>query len=502
MNEPGSDVDICACATDDLYNSSVVEEKDKFLELPQDKQQLHFLRLILSRVVDSLASKKTDYFNSKPPFIKFQSPDINENISFDISMNVNGLIKTYYFQYLFKKDWVYFIVLWSLVKWARAAELIRPFATAEKREIDTADFYALIVSTLNFPKAPPLDITKSKHAIKLSELYKNIPRLHIQKESGGNFHKVGNMILSFFNEASKKCDSVTVEWSKEYGLNGVENVTIKAETMRSISAKAVKAFHCLYILRDFEKMLKYFMKSEDFTQFTKNLPTALSFAIGKAKEFHRTLLEVTTGASIRIDDIDGKKNYRIVAKGTTLQLDKLREEIRSLMANNRALVLGRLPHANSRYFIEGSSKLFSLQNTEYDSRAKFEVSQAACMAVHNLRERFSVVLQDAENVEEHERQQYETFKTHLIEQMSLFPAGNKDLIESLQVFTRFGCFYFMDVSASLPFASKTITFQELQIAHEKGRRARKTWETKDFAASQREDESDEIHRKRCNRREE
>ena len=71
VNEPGSDVDICAYATDDLYNSSVVEEKEKFLELSQDKQQLHFLRLILSRVVDSLASKKTDYFNLKPPFIKF-----------------------------------------------------------------------------------------------------------------------------------------------------------------------------------------------------------------------------------------------------------------------------------------------------------------------------------------------------------------------------------------------------------------------------------------------
>ena len=284
----------------------------------------------------------------------------------------------------------------------------------------------------------------------------------------------------------------------------MENVTIKAETMRSISKKAVKAFHCLYILRDFEEMLKYFMKSEDFTQFTKNLPTALSFAIGKAKEFHRTLLEVTTGANIRIDTIDGKKNYRIVAKGTTFQLDKLRQEIRSLMANNRALVLGRLPHTSSRYFIEGSSKLLSLRNTEYDSRVKFEISKAACIAVHNLRERVSVVLQDTENelIEEHEKQQYETFKAHLMEQMSLFPAENKDLIESLQVFTRFGCLYFKDVSASLPFASKTITFQELQIAHERGRRARKSWESKDFAASQREEEYNTTQKKRCNRREE
>ena len=56
------------------------------------------------------------------------------------------------------------------------------------------------------------------------------------------------MILSLFKEVSKNCDSVTVEWSKEYALNGVENVTIKTETMSSISIKAVKAFHSLYIL--------------------------------------------------------------------------------------------------------------------------------------------------------------------------------------------------------------------------------------------------------------
>ena len=491
VNEPESDLDICARATDDLYNSPVVKDKEKFLKLPQDKQQLHFLGIILSRVVDSLASKKTDYFNLKPPFMKFQSSDLDENISCDISMNINGLIKTYYFQYLFEKDWVYFMVLWSLVKWARAAELIRPFATAGKREIDTADFYALIVYTLNFPKAPPVNTTKPIPTIKLSKIYKNILKSHKQGQSEKQFHIVGKMILSFFKKASKKCDSITIEWSKEYGLNGVENVTIKAETMRNISLKAIKALHCLSILRDFENMLKYLMKSEDSTQFTKNLPTDLSLAIGKAKEFHRTLLEVNTGASVRIDTTDGKKNYRIVAKGTRAQLNQLRKEIRSLMANNRALVLGRLPLANSRYFVEGSSKLFSLQQTECDSRVKFDVTQACCAPHHDLRERVSVILQDPDKecIEEHEIQQYEKFKAHIMQQMSLFPVKKKDLLASLVVSVRFGSFYLMDVSSSLPSGSRTISFQELQIAHEKGRRGRKNWEPRDFAVNEEEYEA-------------
>ena len=489
VNEPESDLDICARATDDLYNSPVVKEKEKFLKLPQDKQQLHFLGIILSRVADSLASKKTDYFNLKPPFIKFQSSDLDENISCDISMNVNGLSKTYYFQYLFKKDWIYFMVLWSLVKWARAAELIRPFATAEKREIDTADFYALIVYTLNFPKAPPVDATKPIPTIKLSKIYKNILKSHKQGQSRKQFHIVGEMILSFFKKVSRACDSVTIEWSKEYGLDSVEDVIVKAETMRNISLKAIKALHCLSTLQDFESMLMYFMKSEDFTQFMKNLPTSLSLAIGKAKEFHRTLLEVNTGASVRIDTTDSKKNYRVVAKGTRAQLNQLRKEIRSLMANNRALVLGRLPLANSRYFIEGSSKLFSLQQTECDSRVKFEVSQACCAPFHDLRERVSVILQDPdeEYIEEYEIQQYDKFKAHIMQQMSLFPVEKKELLASLVVSVRFGSFYLMDVSSSLPSAS--ISFQELQIAQEKGRRARKNWETRNFTINKEEYEA-------------
>ena len=126
------------------------------------------------------------------------------------------------------------------------------------------------------------------------------------------------------------------------------------------------------------------------------------------------------------------------------------------MANNRVPVLGRLLHKNSLYFIERCSKLFFLQNRVYDSRVKFDVNKTACMTVHNVRERVSVVLQDLENefTDENEKLQDETFKAPLIKQMSLFSAENKDLSESLQVFTRFACLYFMDVSASLRFATR------------------------------------------------
>ena len=54
--ESESDVDICVYATPELYSN--IEFPSNFLKLAQDKQQLRFLEVIISRAVDSLASEK------------------------------------------------------------------------------------------------------------------------------------------------------------------------------------------------------------------------------------------------------------------------------------------------------------------------------------------------------------------------------------------------------------------------------------------------------------
>ena len=54
--ESESDVDICVYATPELYSN--IEFLSNFLKLAQDKQQLRFLEVIISRAVDSLASEK------------------------------------------------------------------------------------------------------------------------------------------------------------------------------------------------------------------------------------------------------------------------------------------------------------------------------------------------------------------------------------------------------------------------------------------------------------
>ena len=156
--------------------------------------------------------------------------------------------------------------------------------------------------------------------------------------------------------------------------------------MNTVSLQARRAFHSLSVIRDFNGLINYFVKSKDSKVFTKNLPIVISFAINRASDFHRAILEAHTGAKVRIDNIDGKKNFRIMAKGIRLQLDKLWKEIRLLIVSNRALTLGRLPQTASRYFMEGSSKLFSLQDTEYDARVNFSDSHGECEALHKLRD--------------------------------------------------------------------------------------------------------------------
>ena len=180
-----------------------------------------------------------------------------------------------------------------------------------------------------------------------------------------------------------------------------------------------------------------------------------------------------------------------MAKGTRLQLDKLWKEIRLLIVGNRALTLGRLPQTTSLYFMEGSSKLFSLQDTEYDARVNFSDSHGECEALHKLRDRSSLILQYVENEckEETKRQQYEKFKAQVIEQMSFFSAKREDLLKSLEAAARFGCLYFIDILSSLPSGQRTVSFQELQIALEKGRRKKKEWERGDFVSNKEEDEA-------------
>ena len=106
VSEPESDIDICALDTAELRESSVIPSKD-FFKIRHHKQQKHFLDYVVTRAIDSLASGKKKVFNAQTPFIKFKNSNEEEPLSCDVSMNSNCIKKTYYFNHLFKKDWVY-----------------------------------------------------------------------------------------------------------------------------------------------------------------------------------------------------------------------------------------------------------------------------------------------------------------------------------------------------------------------------------------------------------
>ena len=64
--------------------------------------------------------------------------------------------------------------------------------------------------------------------------------------------------------------------------------------MNTVSLQARRAFHSLSVIRDFNGLINYFVKSKDSKVFTKNLPIVISFAINRANDFHRAILEAHT----------------------------------------------------------------------------------------------------------------------------------------------------------------------------------------------------------------
>ena len=218
---------------------------------------------------------------------------------------------------------MYFIVFWTLVKWARAADLIRPSVAAKKGVIDTADFYALIIYILSFPKAPLMDIKNQIRVIKLSELTQSIFQLKTV-DLIERYQKIGEMILSFLKEISQKGESIVIKWSKICGSEDVKYAKIEEDVMIDIAFLARKAYHYLVIQRNVEGLMEYFMRSEYCTEFSKVLPTTTSFAIGKVKQFHSALLAANAGARVRINAIAGKKTLPYLGKGNKIAAKKIK----------------------------------------------------------------------------------------------------------------------------------------------------------------------------------
>ncbi|XP_057311884.1 uncharacterized protein LOC130649592 [Hydractinia symbiolongicarpus] len=473
--EPESDVDVCVLATKEVYSSSIVDDsiKKEFQKCEQKEQQKHFLQNVISRSVDSIVSSKREIFNANIPIVKCTSADSDFPLNGDISMNETGLRKTMYIHFLYKTDVCYLPIFWILVRWARVVGLVKSVINSES-VLDTAEFYALIIHVLDCPNGDHL--TEIRHTTRwtgLKYLYQSLDKIKLH-----DIHRLGKTIHDFFRMASDLYGNIEIIWPAPQ----IPKVHLDESQVERIAKYANSAYHCLSATRDAAALQTYcLMSSKTRKEFSKVLPLSVSYAIGKALKFHAARLTQLTGAVVCIEALDGKNNLLLKGEGTQIAIENLRRELRSLIHTNKALVLGRLPQKASRYFMEGASIIIAAKNSSSESLLEFENSCGAFELLHLSHERqFLFLKNETEDSDDWKESEFQRFFNHVLHQLEKFPAHNEKAKESLELTTRFGCFYLVNISSRLPDSQTSISIRELEAAVEKGRKSRKSWKRGEF----------------------
>lgn len=483
--EQDSDIDICVLPKPTVFESNIFQEENRELykKLKPEGLQRYLLRNVISKAVDKISTTKRDVLDAKVPIIKCSFADGDQQIQCDISMNKVGFRKTLYIHYLYETQPWYLPLFWILVRWARLSGIIKSEGNTEKR-IDTAEFYALIIHVLELPRMDKMELTEPSSNTSIEVLNRRCDLFKLE-----HYHELGLKIFDFFRKASTLQGNIQIKWPAP----GIEQVVdIDDSVVKFISTQAKKAFHAVSATRDVNTMLEYFLlTSSDKTEYIKKLPLNLSYAIGKARSFHAARLSEVTGADlVDISIKEGTCNLVLTGRGSRLAIENLKNEIRSLVDSNKALVQGRLPQKGSRYFMEGSSIIMARNNNDVAANLHFNNSFSSYELHHESCQRSATFLKNHHNKEDDENylgkdswkeKEITRLCNHISDQLKKFPTSdNEDIIDSLEITCRLGTFYLVDINCSLPDSQTSIQIRELQAAVEKGRRSRKAWQRSDF----------------------
>ena len=485
--ETESDIDVSVLVQkqDQLLDiQSLFPEPTKFLEMEERKQNTYFLQNIVSRAVDTVAASKREVFTTEIPIIKCSFQDGDKETQCDVSMNKIGYQKTLYMRFLYQQKAYYLPLFWILVRWARVSGLIKSTISSDKI-MDSAEFYALIIHILETPDMKDSRIQKPTRWSGIKMVLQNLNQMSLD-----DFFELGRGLSEFFRKASLLEGNLELVWPTP----NIPTVKFDQSKTEAVKNLAGKAFHALSATRDVNALINYFLvTSNEKNTIRKTLPLNVSYAIGKARSFHASRLSEITGAVVTLEVKEGRNNLELRAEGSRMAIENLQNELKALILNNKALVLGRLPQKSSRYFMEGSSLFLARQETDPAAVLHFEDSFGAFELHHNAHQRSAVFLKNRQShpvaeKEEWKEESIERMTNHLLQQFQKFPTneGNRAamMLQSLEVTIRFGCFYLVDIDGHLPETQKSLQIQELQMSVEKGRRSRKSWSRGEFVEHQ------------------
>ena len=473
--EAESDLDICISVQPEAINKVQAKDKMAFEGLTEVEKQRHFLETYISPTVDEIFDTKEDLIKLDVPVIKGSMKTASgEATNIDLSCNTVGLLKTNFLLRVFEENPETFVVFWIIVKWARYWGLVK-YLDKDNSSFLTAEMYAIIVHLLRIKT--DRNISSSSISTGMTKALSSL----VAKLGTESYNLIGEKLHNFFKLGqSLPREELTICWP----FPEAPDVVVAEANIYGFSKACSQSLHCLLATHRVTSVLKNALDcTETQTIFTKKLPLTLSHSIGPAPEFHASRLTRLTGANVSIDEEPGEDRLVLTAEGSRASIADLRIELSDLAMTKRALVIGVPAKQASRYFLAGST-LMLMKNCENENcRIGFVDSAGTYQLIHKAQQRSSPVLKYNETVDNEtwlKNRAIPSLTDTMQKQLTSFQLEKAGHADTVELTTRFGTFYTVDIDSCLPKTQKTLSLQEFQETCEKGRTMRKSLDRGEF----------------------
>jgi hypothetical protein len=299
----------------------------------------------------------------------------------------------------------------------------------------------------------------------------------IRRAHDCNSAQLGQLVVAFMQYGASVDFKAKFEF--EWPVAGSPLHTVPETVMEAISSKCYRSLHTVAVSRSWSSTLRLANAAEGLaTSLTWKLERGLSETIAPVKDFHAERLSLLTGCDVRIEEVDADDVcLQIQGTGTAYNLHRLRKEILRFISSSRMQYAGIVRSEASRYFMEGSTFVFS----------RFAESKAAMVSIdkylgpfatcrHSILERSWLALSS---------ERYEGWKTVFVEGLksciiSQIRSGlDTKLAETLRFSIHFGSFYLLN--SSFAFERRVhVSLDDMERMMNNGRRNRASADRPDY----------------------
>ncbi|CAE8638411.1 unnamed protein product, partial [Polarella glacialis] len=421
--EPESDLDLCIVLAPCAFRPPFVAaaQVGDFSRLDATAQARHFLQIVVSPAVDAVARAKKEVLSARVPLVRLTMAGVLESaeeVSVDITLSQEGWLKAGHFRssFLEASPAVFGSVI-LLTKWARTVGLVRSMSDQPPGSQATGPGSRApeVVSAMVPGEWQALLLHLASHDDALGTLLsaaKPSSAGHVASEPGGllrdlsdycmatnntnntnNNNKnnnsnvsqmslttVGSLLLEFFRAMAGLSGSVAYTWP----VQGAPIHELSSEVCAMVAVHASRAVEVLSVARSFPAACASGAAASE-TSICRRLSRALSFKLYSHRQFHEAHFRAVSGAVVKLEPMDGSELLLLHGSGSCAQILELQRELQKYVNASRAV--GMPSTRASRYFMEGSTRLFFAAASSLESRLQFRPSFGAHVPIHAACER-------------------------------------------------------------------------------------------------------------------